>query len=410
MLVISDAVVPSGFARVVRGVLDPIREDYDIEQLGVSYFGDPHDWPWKIYPAHIGGDSFGIPRIPFMLKKVKPDLIFIVSNLSRISAYMKKMGEAVRGIPVIAYSALEAAPADANLVPDLAEIDRLVFYTEFSCQVFRDAVDACEVEGEFSVPRHSALPHGVDTAVFHPFEPEEADREAVKRRAKERLFRGDEEHREAFTVLNANRNEPRKRIDITIQGFAEFARDKDASVKLHLHMGNPDMGWDLASLSKQYGIYERLILTSRARDSPNVDLEEMNLIYNAADIGLNTSSSEGWGLVAFEHAATRSAQVMARHASLTELWSGTAEMVEPVVTLFDPQSRCEQHMVSPTGVAAALNKLYDQHHRQEVADRCYAHATQESLRWSHISEQWAAMFREVLDDYEKRRVESPPPV
>ena len=180
-------------------------------------------------------------------------------------------------------------------------------------------------------------------------------------------------------------------------------------MKLHLHMGDPDMGWDLASLSKQYGIYDRLILTSQARDSPNVDLEQMNLIYNAADIGLNTSSSEGWGLVAFEHAATRTAQVMARHASLNELWEGTAELVDPVVTLFDPQLWCEQHMVSPSGVAAALNKLYDDHHRQEVADRCYAHATQESLQWSAISQQWAALFRELFGDYEKRRKESPPP-
>ena len=57
------------------------------------------------------------------------------------------------------------------------------------------------------------------------------------------------------------------------------------------------------------------------------------------------------------------------------------------------------HMVSPAGVAAALNNLYDDRHRGEVADRCHAHATQERLQWSVISEQWSKIFREVLAAY-----------
>ena len=396
LLVISDAVVPSGFARVVRSILEPMLARYQVEQLGVNYFGDPHDWPWPVYPAMIGGDQFGAQRIPYLLGKVKPELIFIVSNLSRINSYCHALGEQGKDIPVVAYCAVEAGPIDPRVLAYLQQLNRLVFYTNYIADAFHAVEPQQAEESDWSAPPCGVLPHGVDTEVFFPLEPDVADREAVKRRAKEKLFRGDEEHTNSFVVLNANRNEPRKRIDSTLQGFAEFARDKGPEVKLHLHMGTTDMGWDVVALAKHYGIYERLIVTSRAQDTPNVDLEQLNLIYNAADIGMNTSSSEGWGLVAFEHAATRTAQLMVRQGTLEELWGGRAELIDPAATLFDPHLRCEQAIVSADAIAASLNKLYDQPYRQTVADRCYAHATQPHFRWQQISARWEELFDDVL--------------
>ena len=43
-------------------------------------------------------------------------------------------------------------------------------------------------------------------------------------------------------MLNANCHMPRKPIDIKLYGFALFARDKPASVKLYLHMATEDSG------------------------------------------------------------------------------------------------------------------------------------------------------------------------
>ena len=47
--------------------------------------------------------------------------------------------------------------------------------------------------------------------------------------ARRRLWPDEPDWHDAFIVLNANRPMPRKRIDLTIQGFAQFARDKPAS-------------------------------------------------------------------------------------------------------------------------------------------------------------------------------------
>jgi len=46
--------------------------------------------------------------------------------------------------------------------------------------------------------------------------------------------------------------------------------------------------------------------------SAGLDDRELNLLYNACDVGLNTASSEGWGMVSFEHAATGAAQIVPR--------------------------------------------------------------------------------------------------
>jgi hypothetical protein len=56
---------------------------------------------------------------------------------------------------------------------------------------------------------------------------------------------------------------------------------------------------------------------------------ELNLLYNACDVGINTSMGEGWGLVSFEHGAAGAAQVFPDHTACTELWSGRAELIPP---------------------------------------------------------------------------------
>jgi hypothetical protein len=55
---------------------------------------------------------------------------------------------------------------------------------------------------------------------------------------------------DTFIVFNGNRNQPRKRIDLTIKGFIEFAKDKP-DARLWLNMGSKDMGWEIIPLFKR---------------------------------------------------------------------------------------------------------------------------------------------------------------
>jgi glycosyltransferase involved in cell wall biosynthesis len=182
-----------------------------------------------------------------------------------------------------------------------------------------------------------------------------------------------------------------------MQGFAEFAKDKPANVKLYLHMAAEDTGWNVLILAKRYGIFDRLIMTQADNSRPTFSNEQLNLLYNACDVGLNTTTGEGWGMVSFEHAATRAAQIVPRHTSLAELWTDAAEFVEPVMRLTYPGNLTHGHIVAPEGVADALQRLYeDRPHREELANAAYRNATRPEFNWTSIAARWRQLFDEML--------------
>src|SRR5262245_2860930 len=88
VLVVGDGSGITGFSRVIRGILEPLGSRYQIHHLAVGYFGDPHGYPWPLYPALIGGDEFGVKRIRNLAEVLKPDLIFLVSTFETVGNYL----------------------------------------------------------------------------------------------------------------------------------------------------------------------------------------------------------------------------------------------------------------------------------------------------------------------------------
>ena len=70
-----DAVSNTGFARVTHSILNHLKEHHEIVVYGINYTGDPHQYPFKIYPAagHNAQDRFGIGRIQQIVEVENPD-------------------------------------------------------------------------------------------------------------------------------------------------------------------------------------------------------------------------------------------------------------------------------------------------------------------------------------------------
>jgi D-inositol-3-phosphate glycosyltransferase len=66
-----DACSNTGFGRVTTSVLEHLQKEHEVEVIGINYNGDPHDLPYKIYPASnlACPDRFGIPRLPELIDK-----------------------------------------------------------------------------------------------------------------------------------------------------------------------------------------------------------------------------------------------------------------------------------------------------------------------------------------------------
>jgi glycosyltransferase involved in cell wall biosynthesis len=402
LLVVGDAVAATGFARVLHSVLDRIKHKYEIHHLGINFLGDPHETDWKVYVARIGGDVYGINRLQPLIEAIKPRLVFFINDVWILIRYMPILKKYRDTLRTVMYFPVDGEPLDPDIIKQLAGVDRLVAYNEFGRRVMQDAVETIRrEEPQFEAPSISVIPHGVDTKLFYPY-PDGKSSVALaarRRRARKELFPKRQDLWDSFIVLNANRNQPRKRIEITMQGFALFAVNKPDNVKLYLHMGTEDVGWNLITLAKRYEIEGRLIISNVSKDIPAESVKRLNLIYNACDVGINTSTGEGWGLVSFEHAATGAAQVVPRHSACEELWQGAAEFLEPVFTLTIERVLTEGKFVSPAGVAAALERLYQNpKHLRAMSRAAYRNATQPRYRWDRIAKQWDQLFQEVINE------------
>jgi D-inositol-3-phosphate glycosyltransferase len=396
ILVAGDAAVPTGFARVMEGVFGPLSDRYEIHHLGTNYRGDPHTYGWKVYPAEIGGDRWGANRVAPLVEKLKPRLVFILNDIWVQHAYLKELRRLKEAPPVVLYCPVDGGPIDPEAVEPLAGVRRCVAYTEFGRAQIESAVRGQKgKDPSFDFPAVEVIPHGVDADTFRPLDAPEGV--TPRLHARRLLFPGMDDPGGRFIILNANRNQPRKRIDTTVRGFALFARDKPANVHLFLHMGVEDVGWNVVRLARRYGVEDRVLMSSLNKTIQGVSQQQLNLVYNACDVGLNTSSAEGWGLPSFEHAATRAAQVVPRHSACAELWEGAGLLVEPALSVLFEKILTEGWLVTPEGVAEALERLYsDRVLLAEMSERAYRNATRAEYRWENIAARWDALFREVL--------------
>jgi D-inositol-3-phosphate glycosyltransferase len=390
ILIIGDAVAPTGFARVIRSIFEPLHEHYELHQLATRFDGGPHNYPWKLYPAGKGKSRYGFDQLAPLIDQLQPAIVFLLYDIVFQVQYLEYLRKAQWRPRLVFYSPVESGPIAPEIMQRLGGLSRYVVFTEYGREEIENALRTVrESDPAFQFPDLEVIPHGIATEKFFPL-PDKAE-------ARRHMRLDNAEHRDAFIVLNANRNMPRKRIDLTIHGFALFAKDKPANVKLYLHMATEDTGWNVLILAKRHGIFDRLIMTQADNSRPTFSDEQLNYLYNACDVGITTTTGEGWGMPSFEHAATRAAQIVPRHTSLADLWKGAAEFIDPVMTLTWPGNLTHAHIVTPQGVAAALQRLYeDRAHREALANAAFRNATRPELRWSAIAERWRQLFDELL--------------
>lgn len=379
-----DACCNTGFARVTHSVLDQLKDEHEIHVLGINASGDPHGYPFAVYPAanvHCS-DRFGIQRIPEILEKVKPDVFICLQDIwicNQVWERCQFLKEKLK-FKFICYFPIDSEYYMPDMLRNIPEWDMAITFTIQSARRI--------LQHEIQPSRLGVLPHGVDTSKFTPGSRSEA-RQAF----------GLPEDK--FIVLNANRNQPRKRIDLTIKAFAKFAVNKPDTM-LYLHMGAKDMGWDVIPLFKnemsRLGLdgTNRLILTSHQMNYMDAPSDErLNQIYNCCDVGINTADGEGWGLVPFEHASCRKPQVVPNHTACADIWEDAAQLVDIASWIIDKDLGVERGLIDIDSAVSKLDELYyDKSIYDEVAAACFAVTQRPEYRWEHV----AAGFSKAIED------------
>ena len=383
----------------MHSVVRRLADRHEIHYLGIGYSGDiVRDRGLTIYPTNPnGGDVFAAFQAKRLIEDIHPDVVLILHDLWLFQYYLRLLGPYRNGLKIVTYIPLDGAIVREEDAAALEQSDQVVAYTHFARAQFESAFHRLrEKDQTREFPAVEVIPHGLDRDRFFPF-PEltrAAFASSGRAQAKRRVFGKPPDASESFVVLNASRPDKRKRVDLTVQGFARFAAGKPPGVRLCLHHAIMDdaIERELARVIRECGIGERVSLNPLG--GRVVDDAELNLLYNACDVGINSSMGEGWGLVSCEHGAAGAAQIVPDHTACSELWRGRAELVPPVRRYTPEFSVLEMGEVSAEGVADALATLYRDPARARELAR--AAATENPTHsWDAIAARFDDLIRRV---------------
>ena len=390
----------NGLTRVMHSIMPRLADRHEIHYLGIGYSGETiRDRGLTIHPTNLkGGDVFAAFQAKKLIEEINPALVFILQDIWCFGHYLRILAPYRDRLKIVCCIPMDGKIAKEEDAAPLEHADRVVVYTQFARKEVEGAFDRLREKRGGEFPAVDVIPHGVDRDRFHPF-PELLQRSfapPARAGAKRKVFAGLADPESSFIVLNASRVDQRKRVDLTIEGFAVFAVGKPASVRLCLHhavMGEPEKD-QIRSLVERLELKERVYLNPLAGGF--VDDRELNLLYNACDVGINTSMGEGWGLVSFEHGATGAAQIVPAHSACAEIWNGRAEMIVPARRYRPEFSVFEMGEVSAAGVAQALDNLYrNPQRRQQLAQAAFEAALNPEYSWDAIAERFDGLFAEL---------------
>jgi len=339
----------------------------------------------KEEPKSIG---FGIEKIHEAVAEFKPDVCIVYNDLLIISNCVNKLCEIEdykSKFKIVAYIDqvyLHQKKVYLELVNTKA--DAAIAFTE----EWKNTI----VEQGLRIPCH-VLQHGFDASTYFPIP-----------KAVARSYLG--LNQDDFLVLNLNRNQPRKRWDTCLKAFAEIvSRYPNDPIKLII--GTALQGsWDLVE------IYERELkkrgLTLQDGLKHIVVLEnpqkltdyDVNVVYNVADIGINTCDGEGFGLCNFEQAAIGVPQVVPRLGGFLEFFNDDrCSFVDPCLAYYVDTTRdhvCgEALLCSYSDVVSAFEVYY--HNRELIkkhGEACRAHIPK-TYSWEIIYKKLVAIVAEV---------------
>ena len=299
----------TGFGTVSRNIFEGLYNTgrYDIDVLGINYWGDPHDMPYRIWPTGTNQqkDPYGRQKVLSMIPQMEFDVLFFLQD-SFIMNFIPKLIPHLHKNRQTPFKSILYYPIDSVLKKgwgkNIDPADYLVAYSEFGRQ-----------ESLKSLPHRSdiqVVPHGVDPREYFP-----ADRDKVEE-FKNQYFGP---YKDYFIISNVNRNQQRKDVPRTIMAFKEFRKIVPESI-LYLHMAIKDQGWDLESVCTEMGldISKDVIFPKNFGPNQGYPREILNLLYNASDVIISTTLGEGFGLAWMEAMAAKVPIIMPANTMLPE--------------------------------------------------------------------------------------------
>jgi D-inositol-3-phosphate glycosyltransferase len=298
----------TGFGTVSRNIFEGLYKTgrYEIDILGINYWGDPHEFPYRIWPTGTNSerDPYGRKKVCGMIPRMDYDLMFFLQDtfildfLPQLMPHLRHQGKEFRSI---CYFPVDGTPKE-QWINNINAADVPVAYTQFGADAAKAAFPA--------VKPLRVVPHGANVSDFFPHTKEDI-------RSFRKQYFGPKAG--SFIFTNLNRNQQRKDIPRTIAAFKKFKEQVPDSL-LYLHMAQKDQGWDLPEVCKAYGldIHSDVVFPEKFGPNQGYPLQVVNMLYNCSDAVVSTTLGEGWGLSWVEAMATKTPVIMPDNTAMSE--------------------------------------------------------------------------------------------
>jgi len=362
VLWIGDAVINSGFSVVTHNICNELSKLCDLTVLGIGYDGrTKHPCPFYIYPGYHNGDMYSFDFAASLISREYPDVVVVFNDLPIVHNYLDRIAELRKtnniNAKIVPLFPLNFVPPNALDILNLyfKEVEEVMVYTDFAKMVVESINPQLKAESIY---------HGVDIGTYFPVED-----------AKVKFGLKD-----CFVVGNVNSNTYRKRLDLFLKGFAEFAKDKD-DVRCLVHASNKDISYDLKLIIKDLGLEGKTILSTN-----NLRPEELNMLYNIMDVNVNTAMGEGFGLSLIEGATCGVPILCPEYGNLIDIWGDSAFYIELRESEYVAGTRFVGGAIDIGDMAKKLNLLYeDRNLLTDMGKRARERSNLDRFKWSTIA-------------------------
>ena len=394
ILISAEYLAFTGFSTVCENICEILKDDYDITIIDYSrhhdYIFNANGVTFTGNPKSASEDRFGVDKIIRVMGGY--DYLFFINDIWNIDEMLTSIRLSEKPFPkIVIYFPVDARDHFGYWYKNLDIVTSIVTYTGFAKEVISEAVYrdfGDKSHAEKLVSNISVIPHGINRYDFQKID----DKVSVRRE----LFKS-KKFDNVYIVLNSNRNQPRKKLDITMRAFASYLKTAKVDSYLYMHCAIVDSSIDIYGYARRIGIADNLILSvplENPTKKPNVDAHTMNLIYNACDVGINTSLGEGWGLCSVEQASVGVPQIVPNHSACAEIFSQReANFIDCPTDIVMDNIMTVGALPSVDSAAQQIRLMSDIDYRLEKASNSYSKFSLTAYSWAgNILDAWLLIF------------------
>jgi glycosyltransferase involved in cell wall biosynthesis len=343
---------------------------------------EPWGADWRVIPV----DGYGTPEmIRSILRNEKIDMLWMMTD-PRFYEWLWAIENEIRPLcPIIYYHVWDNFPAPYFNKKFYESNDHIVSISKLTHEIVNEVAP--------NTPS-TYIPHAVNGDFFVPMDKQQVRKDSLP-----------EEDRNKFIVFWNNRNARRKQSGTLLFWWKDWLDKRDlhnkAQLIMHTEPHDPH-GQDLEHIVKKLDLEGRQVLFSTQK----VSLEQMPIFYNIADVTVNISDAEGFGLATLESLSCGTPIIATMTGGLQEQVIGSNGMNG--IGLY-PSSKAiigsqqvpyiYEDRISKKSFLSALDQMYDggEEFRKELGENGRQHVLN-NYNFKTFNKKWADLMINIHEE------------